>query len=107
MPVHYPQSAGKPYRPSNGTEGDMFTARWCEKCSKHDFDNDDGPVCYLLFGMLNYYPDDNEYPKEICLDDDGRPQCTAFEEYVEEEKAHKEQRKYRCKNTPDLFGEVS
>jgi hypothetical protein len=25
----------EPYRPSNGTEGEMFQEQWCEKC-EHD-----------------------------------------------------------------------
>lgn len=104
MPVRYPEAAGKPYRPSNGTEGDMFTSKWCEQCSKHDFDNDDGPVCGILFGMLNNYHDDPAYPKQICLDENGTPQCTEFEAQVEQKEASKEVKKNRCKNTPDLFG---
>ena len=86
----------------NGTEGDMFKSKWCEQCSNHDFQNDEGPVsvCYLLFRMLNYYPYDVEYPKEICFDKDGVPQCTAFAA----EKETVEQ--YRCDNTIDMFGDT-
>lgn len=31
----------KPYRPSNGTEGEMFRARWCDHCA-HLGDPDEG-----------------------------------------------------------------
>ena len=30
----YARSAGKPYRPSNGTEGEIFEATWCDHCQR-------------------------------------------------------------------------
>jgi len=30
----------RPYRPSNGTEGDIFMAQWCERCALADYDGE-------------------------------------------------------------------
>lgn len=72
MPVHYPSEAGKPYRPSNGTEGEMFQCHFCYQC-KHD------DHCHIALNAMCYRIDEPEYPKEWVFDADGRPTCTAFE----------------------------
>ena len=72
---------GKPYRPSNGTEGEMFYARWCEDC-KHDAEyrktQENG--CKILAATMLFSTDDAEYPKEWTHDENGQPCCMAFEE---------------------------
>lgn len=84
----------KPYRPSNGTEGDSFMARFCENCDR--FDNDE--PCMILGATMAYHIDDPEYPKEWIEDEYG-VRCTAYIDNGELEE------KYRCELTPDLFGE--
>ena len=68
---------GQKYRPSNGSEGEMFRARWCAEC-KHD-DYDAGRYCEILGATLCLMADDPDYPQEWTFDDDGHPICTAFE----------------------------
>jgi len=75
-----------PYRPSNGSEGMDFQARFCDKCSKDDMENG-GIECDILGRVLSFQKDDPEYPKEWVIDEFG-PQdrypfhtakCTAFQ----------------------------
>lgn len=63
----------KPYRPSNGTEGDFFIKSQCEKCLKQE-------RCKIV-GLTMVYPaSDPGYPKEWVSDEDGNnPRCTARE----------------------------
>lgn len=49
--MSWPPANGKPFRPSNGTEGCIFESRYCEHCSRdaafrHDMENNDG--CEIL-----------------------------------------------------------
>ena len=74
MPIRLPKSAGKPYRPSNGTEGEMFMAEFCDRCSKCDVG------CQIIVASMAFEKDDPEYPKEWVFDSEGCPTCTAFEE---------------------------
>lgn len=62
----------RPYRPSNGTEGELFCEEWCYLCI-HEVE------CEILTRTFIHDINDPEYPKEWIQDDDG-PQCTAFEE---------------------------
>jgi hypothetical protein len=73
------------YRPSNGTEGECFTAEWCEHCSKDDHDNE--VFCDILTRTTAFSIDDPEYPREWCYGDTGQPICTAFDVRVEVEPA--------------------
>lgn len=68
--------AGKaiPWRPSNGTGGDIFRADWCDKCHREQGNR----KCKIFTKTLIYDINDPEYPKEWIDDDDG-PRCTAFE----------------------------
>ena len=72
-PVCYPQRAGEPYRPSNGTEGEIFMADWCDVCSKHK-------DCPILTATLCYEVSEPEYPRDFWVyDAGGRPKCKAFQ----------------------------
>jgi hypothetical protein len=71
----------KLYRPSNGTEGEIFEAEWCENCvyelpvrEREDFENG----CQILTNALWNGIGDKDYPKEWIYGDDGVPKCTAF-----------------------------
>lgn len=68
----------RPYRPSNGTEGDFFISNWCDNC-KHD--SEEAP-CEVRGRTYWYSIGDPEYPVEWIVDDDGisNPRCTAFVE---------------------------
>ncbi len=60
------------YRPSNGTEGEMFMERWCHECLKEP--DCDIPSLAMLFDI-----EDLEYPGEWQYGANGQPKCTAFE----------------------------
>jgi hypothetical protein len=75
-PVQFKDQAGKPYRPSNGTEGEIFMEKWCERCM---LDTEDNP-CEILTCALCFDIDESDYPKEWRYDYAGRPMCTAFVE---------------------------
>lgn len=85
------------YRPSNGTEGEIFMARWCRHCERDRAfqekpDQADGcPIVAKTFAFDIDHPD---YPKEWIEDERG-PRCTAFttDPTLPE----------RCEATPDMF----
>lgn len=71
--------AGTPYRPSNGTDGMIFFAAWCERCERDRFfQEDDGDSCPILLATVCYELDDPKYPPEWVHDEQGRPMCTAY-----------------------------
>lgn len=84
----------EPYRPSNGTDGCIFMAQFCDRCARH---TDDNP-CQILGRMFAFDLKDEEYPKEIQRDEHG-PKCTSFcteiEEFTE-----------RCPDTLDMFNKI-
>lgn len=89
---------GRPYRPSNGTEGDIFREVWCGGCEReaaHRSDADQ-PGCPILLYAYAHDLGDDDYPAEWVYSDSGYPTCTAF---VPEG----EQIPYRCPHTMDLF----
>jgi hypothetical protein len=62
----------RPYRPSNGTEGEFFIESHCCKCIK-----DRNEDCPILAASFAYNVDEPGYPKEWVEVDDG-PMCTAY-----------------------------
>lgn len=76
----------KPYRPANGTAGDIFEAEFCERC-KHNaeyLETQDGEKsCKIWARAFTFAISDPEYPKEWVKDDGDRfeetARCTAFE----------------------------
>lgn len=95
MPVHYPDQAGKPYRPSNGTEGEMFQERFCYRCVKDDIENEN--FCPILTAALWNSIGDTDYPVEWIYDHAGHPTCKAFDDGSGHAPS------YRCPSTPDMF----
>lgn len=87
MPYEIPACAGKPYRPSNGSEGDMFRHAFCDRCiHERDYDPESGAGgCEILGRSLFHDIGDPEYPGEWTHDDKGRPTCTAFEPITDKE----------------------
>lgn len=60
------------YRPSNGTEGDVFQGRFCERCTKAE-------TCDIPARSMAFDVTDAEYPREWVRDKAGNGTCTAFE----------------------------
>ena len=75
-----------PYRPGNGTEGEMFHEAWCSKCARDVAvirREDYARGCPILSSALALHLDDPNYPKEWIRqanDDEwpGSARCTAF-----------------------------
>ena len=42
------ENAGKPYRPSNGTEGSMFQDRFCSQCTKDNLGDEGKGGCEII-----------------------------------------------------------
>lgn len=58
----------KPYRPSNGTEGEIFDHYWCQNCARDaewrkDTDQDPAMACQILADALAFDIRDPEFPK--------------------------------------------
>ena len=75
----------EPYRPSNGTEGAIFMASFCNRCSRDDaFQKGEGSSCPIVAATLTFNDDDPRYPPEWVRDIEdgewpGTARCTAFE----------------------------
>ena len=88
--------AGEPYRPSNGTEGEIFQAlRWAG--CRHDRASD-GNGRLIELAAWAYDLGDEGYLAEWQYGADGQPRCTAFKD------RHRPARTPRCGATDDLFG---
>lgn len=80
MPEIVPSEVVRLYRPSNGTEGEMFRAKFCERCALLDVEDEEFGMrtCAILGDVFAFQIQEKEYPKQWCYDDDGKPTCTAF-----------------------------
>ena len=58
--------SGTKYIPSNGTEGMIFMAEFCDKCYKRH-------SCTILTKSLI-----GQQPKQWVYDDEDKPTCTSF-----------------------------
>lgn len=97
MPVKIVALANKPYRPSNGTEGEIFMGAYCEKCAKQSEDN----PCPIAGAAFFNDIDADDYPEEWTHDAEGWPTCTAFELPSSEPRPPP-----RCKQTIEMdFGD--
>lgn len=96
MPVCYPHLAGEPYRPSNGTEGELFHEQFCYRCR---YDQDEDEPCEINGRALCYRTDEVGFPTEWVYDQNGRPRCTAFHDVLSTEP----ETPSRCPQTMDLF----
>jgi hypothetical protein len=82
-----------PYRPSNGSEGDGFEARFCDLCVRdaelRKEDPDFSKACPIHTAAIALDPEDAEYPKEWVedLDDAGRGASARCSAYVPDGKA--------------------
>lgn len=72
----FPQCAGKPYIPSNGTEGDMFMQAFCFQCKNEKYSytmNTDDPTCEILTGSMVEHK-----AQEWVYSAEGWPICTKW-----------------------------
>lgn len=83
------------YRPSNGTEGDIFVNEWCAFCAHNPTNNEAENQCETLFKSFVYGIEEEEYPNEWRYID-GRPGCTRFQQRDSAVTP-------RCKLTNDMF----
>ncbi len=82
-------SALEPYRPSNGTEGEIFKARFCDRCVKSSRDPEDEP-CPIEAATFFFDIGEEGYPPEwVCEPYTGdieryllSPRCTAFQDWT-------------------------
>ena len=80
----FPEEAGKPFCPPNGTDGEIFEEAFCFNCVRDQaFQNNEGDSCPIAFDVMMWPVDDPRYPKEWVFDSEGWPVCTAFEEVEE------------------------
>ena len=90
----------KTYRPSNGTEADLFMDEFCSKCAKNPISINAKKQCNILGRMMSLSTDDKNYPAQLIIIND-KPVCTAFKD----RKQKNIQRLHRPKKTygKDLF----
>lgn len=70
----------RPYRPSNGTEGEIFYGRWCAWCERdREYrDGGQGDPCPILTATYALSVNDPDYPREWREDGPRGPRCTAY-----------------------------
>jgi hypothetical protein len=70
-----------PYRPSNGTEGEIFMSAWCARCMRDQArrEGDAFAGCEIITLTMAFEIDDPSYPQAWVQDDDGAPSCLEFE----------------------------
>ncbi len=102
----------RPYRPSNGSEGMSFEARFCGTCSK--WDSTETPEgyevgCMIQFAASVFSVSDgvghDAYPEEWVTGGELGPRCTAYAQRNGYETSSKPAP--RCQHTLDLFGSDS
>lgn len=70
----------KLYRPSNGTDGEEFEARWCRLCKREGmYERGQAEPCEIMGNAFFHDVEDPGYPREWTHDAEGQPCCTAFE----------------------------
>jgi hypothetical protein len=79
----------KPYLPSNGTEGMVFEAAWCEKCIRHSLSPEAKTQCVHLCRALA-----GEDNGKWFYDESGAGTCLSF-------KSRKDSYKKRQKKTDE------
>lgn len=78
--------AGEKYRPSNGTEGQLFLDAFCRRCQRDGAmragepveECDDNQRCDLIGLTMIHDIEARKYPSEWQYGKDGQPCCTAF-----------------------------
>ena len=98
------QRAGKPYRPSNGEEGEGFRISFCIQCVRGGYERTgvlaDKPCDILERSFWNKI-DDPDYPTEWVYDQDGDPTCTAFEPVEDDEETDEDREHFAADRERD------
>lgn len=89
-------SIDKKWRPSNGTEGELFFNCWCDDCERSGC-----RTCEIIGRTMFHEKDDPEYPIEWQYSPNGHPCCTAYVPIGEPIPEP------RCEHTVDLFEKVT
>ncbi len=80
----FPDSAGEPFRPSNGTEGIIFHDAFCGNCIHEKFSHTQvhGDLqCEIMDNMILFEIKEEGYPVELVFSDDGWPICTNWKKW--------------------------
>lgn len=77
----FKQCAGQTFRPSNGTEGMIFTDAFCMNCLHCDPDPNGEKQCDLLCASLVFDSVEEGYPKEWIFNSEGWPVCTKWQKW--------------------------
>jgi len=64
----------RPYRPANGTEGQIFMEQFCFQCL---YESKESP-CPIISQTMMLDDDDPKYPNQWRYDEKGIPVCIAF-----------------------------
>lgn len=75
-------SAGRPYQPSNGSEGELFMRLWCSDCqadAAFRADPNRAGGCPIVGDTMCMSVRDPDYPREWQYSERGQPICTAFQ----------------------------
>ncbi|MTI10508.1 hypothetical protein [Curvivirga aplysinae] len=64
--------AGETWRPSNGTEGDIFISNVCRDCIHNQ---DKSNPCEIIMDTMCFSIDHPDYPKAWVIGECGFPQC--------------------------------
>lgn len=73
---------GDPYRPSNGTEGEIFIAGWCNRCQRdaaHRRSDGSRPGCDILARSFAHEIGEEGYPSEWVYGPKGEGICKAWQ----------------------------
>jgi len=82
--IQLKQCAGKPYQPSNGTEGMMFTSAFCDRCIHDKYGhtgNTNDEMCDIIASTMALDIKDEHYPKEWIYNEEGWPVCTKWQKW--------------------------
>lgn len=75
----FPEAAGQPFQPSNGTEGMVFMDAFCDRCiHEHPDPEQQQPKCNIIMLTMCYSPGEKEYPEEWVYNDEGWPVCAKW-----------------------------
>jgi len=91
----------KPYRPVNGTEGEIFEGKYCNHCRREPI-GDSIHGCSIRMRVMVYEVGHKLYPKQ-WIEIDGAPQCTAFDDRAIPAKPRRRKDRIDIQKTERLF----
>jgi hypothetical protein len=96
----------RPYCPSNGSEGEGFEERFCNRCEReaeYRSTGDGRTGCTILTAAYMFDMKEAEYPSEWITNEKGDSRCTAFEDESKVTDGLREYRKAVALGQKDLF----